>query len=84
MVKYATAVRLGTAETKPIPTRFTRNKVQNPTYKAFAERGKAVKTLFLARYLHRASCVVTFKRDSMSWGSGTGPTISCSSPAAAK
>jgi TnpA family transposase len=26
--------------------------VQRPTYKAFAELGKAVKTIFLCRYLH--------------------------------
>jgi len=52
MVKYATAVRLGTAETEAILRRFTRNNVQHPTYRAFAELGKAVKTIFLCRYLH--------------------------------
>jgi TnpA family transposase len=52
MVKYATAIRLGTAETEAILRRFTRNNVQHPTYKAFAELGKAVKTVFLCRYLH--------------------------------
>jgi hypothetical protein len=51
MVKYATAVRLGTAETEASLRRFTRNNVQHPTYKAFAELGKAVKTIFLCRYL---------------------------------
>jgi TnpA family transposase len=51
MVRYATAVRLGTAETEAILRRFTRNNVQHPTYKAFAELGKAVKTVFLCRYL---------------------------------
>jgi TnpA family transposase len=54
MVKYATAVRLGTAETEAILRRFTRNNLQHPTYKAFAALGKAVKALFLARYLHSA------------------------------
>lgn len=52
MVKYVTAVRLGTAETESILRRFTRNNLQHPTYKAFAELGKAVKTIFLCRYLH--------------------------------
>jgi TnpA family transposase len=52
MVKYVTAVRLGTAETEAILRRFTRNNIQHPTYKAFAELGKAVKTIFLCRYLH--------------------------------
>ena len=52
MVKYATALRLGTADTEAILRRFTRANVQHPTYKALAELGKAVKTVFLCRYLH--------------------------------
>ena len=52
MVKYATALRLGTAETEAILRRFTRANVQHPTYKALAELGKAVKTVFLCHYLH--------------------------------
>lgn len=52
MVKYTTALRLGTAETEAILRRFTRNNVQHPTYKALSELGRAVKTIFLARYLH--------------------------------
>ena len=52
MVKYATALRLGTAEAEAILRRFTRENVQHPTYKALAELGKAVKTVFLCRYLH--------------------------------
>jgi len=52
MVKYATALRLGTAETEAILRRFTRNNVQHPTYKALSELGRAIKTNFLARYLH--------------------------------
>ena len=52
MVKYATALRLGTAEAEAILRRFTRENVQHPTYKALMELGKAVKTVFLARYLH--------------------------------
>jgi len=52
MVKYATALRLGTAETEAILRRFTRNNVQHPTYKALSELGRAIKTIFLARYLH--------------------------------
>jgi TnpA family transposase len=52
MVKYSTALRLGTAETEAILRRFTRNNVQHPTYKALSELGRAVKTIFLASYLH--------------------------------
>ena len=52
MIKYATALRLGTAEAEAILRRFTRENIQHPTYKALAELGKAVKTVFLCRYLH--------------------------------
>ena len=52
MIKYVTAVRLGTAETESILRRFVRSNIQHPTYKAFAELGRAVKTIFLCRYLH--------------------------------
>ena len=52
MIKYATALRLGTAETEAILRRFTRTGLQHPTYQAFAELGRAVKTEFLCRYLH--------------------------------
>ena len=51
MVKYATALAERTAETEAILRRFTRNNVQHPTYKALAELGKAIKTIFLCRYL---------------------------------
>lgn len=51
MIKYVTAVRLGTASTEAILRRFTRNNLQHPTYKGFTELGKAVKTIFLCRYL---------------------------------
>jgi TnpA family transposase len=51
MVKYATALRLGTAEAEAILRRFTRGNVRHPTYKALLELGKAVKTCFLCRYL---------------------------------
>ena len=51
MVKYATALRLGTAETDAIMKRFTRNNLKHPTYQALAELGKAIKTIFLCQYL---------------------------------
>ena len=55
MVKYATALRLGTAETEAILKRFTRNNLEYPTYLALAELGKAIKTTFLCQYLHSES-----------------------------
>ncbi len=51
MIKFATALRLGTAETEAILRRFTRSNVQHPTYQAFAELGKVIKTIFLCNYL---------------------------------
>src|SRR6266516_647090 len=51
MIKFATALRLGTAETEAILRRFTLNNVQHPTYQAFAELGKVIKTIFLCNYL---------------------------------
>jgi TnpA family transposase len=47
MVKYATALRLGTAETEAILRRFTRNNLQHPTYQALAELGRAIKSQYL-------------------------------------
>ena len=51
MVKYATALRLGTADAEAIMRRFTRPGPQHPTYAALVELGRAVKTVFLADYL---------------------------------
>ena len=51
LIKYATALRLGTADTESILRRFARSSVQHPTYAALAELGKAVKTIFLCSYL---------------------------------
>jgi len=52
LVKYATALRLGTAETDVILRRFSRSVPQHPTYRALLELGKVVKTIFLCQYLH--------------------------------
>jgi hypothetical protein len=52
MIKYAIALRLGTAETEAILKRVTRNNLKHPTFLALAELGKAIKNNFLCRYLH--------------------------------
>ncbi len=51
MIKYATALKQGTANPEAILRRFTRNNIQHPTYRALSELGKAIKTTFLCRYL---------------------------------
>ena len=51
MVRYATALMERTADPETILRRFTRANVQHPTYRALTELGRAVKTVFLCRYL---------------------------------
>lgn len=51
MIKYATAIRVGTASTEAILRRFTRN-ASHPVYQAMLELGRVQKTIFVARYLH--------------------------------
>ena len=51
LIKFATALRLGTADAESILRRFTRSNVQHPTYRALCELGKALKTIFLCDYL---------------------------------
>jgi hypothetical protein len=50
MIKYATAIRLGTASTEAILRRFTRD-VTHPAHAAMLELGRAQRTIFLARWL---------------------------------
>jgi TnpA family transposase len=52
IIKYTTALRLGTADPEAILRRFMRTGTVHPTYQALAELGKAIKTVFLCRYLH--------------------------------
>jgi TnpA family transposase len=51
LVKYTTAIRQGVAEADAILRRFTRQ-TNHPTYRAMVELGRAIKTIYLCRYLH--------------------------------
>lgn len=51
MLKYATAIRVGTASTEAILRRFMKANAAHPTYQAMVELGRVQKTIFLARYL---------------------------------
>jgi TnpA family transposase len=47
MIKYATALKTGTADADALLQRFTRSNLQHPTYQGLCELGRAVKTIFL-------------------------------------
>ena len=51
MIKHIAALKIGYADAETILKRFTRNNLKHPTYLAFKELGKAIKTIFLCNYL---------------------------------
>ncbi len=51
IVRLVAALKTGTAEAEVIIKRFSQDNYNHPVYKAMDEIGKAVKTIFLCRYL---------------------------------
>lgn len=51
IIKFAAALKVGTATADSIIRQFSRSNYQHPVFKAFIELGKAVKSIFLCRYL---------------------------------
>lgn len=51
MVKCAVAIKTRTADAEAILRRFTNDNLSHPTYKAFIELGRVLKTIFLCKYL---------------------------------
>ena len=79
MVKYATALRLGTAEAEQILRRFTRPGPQHPTYAALDRaRPGGSRPSFSAATCARKRCAARSTKGCRWWRTGTAPTASSS------
>ncbi|MFP3011741.1 MAG: Tn3 family transposase [Rickettsia sp.] len=51
LIQYTVALKIGTATADSIVRQFSKTNFQHPVFKAFIELGRAVKSIFLCRYL---------------------------------
>ena len=78
MIKYTTALRLGTAEPESILRRFTRNNVQHPTTGHSSNWEEPSKPRFWLAISMRSRSDERSTKGSMWWKTGTVPTASSS------
>lgn len=78
LIKYATAIRVGTATTEAILRRFTRN-ASHPVYQAMLEVGRAQRPSSSPNICTTGSCNTKSKPASTSWKTSTTATTSSAS-----